>query len=217
MEVAARRGLDLPDETAGQNHFPGLDALTIGGQAVDQPEDAGDRVVQHARAEAGFLDHAIARNDDADPAQVEGVDGVVRRAKHDPGVGGVVGNRIDDAARLARGGIGAQYTGILDFQAGGDIVCGGDHIGAGDLCAAQGGVHDEGDFRLNPGLDEATRWHGGAIGTVHIIQQHTGIGGGDAQRALHRTGREAYFPAGYLSPRRQLFRHQRGLNGIGVV
>ena len=87
MEVAARRGLDLPDETAGQNHFPGLDALTIGGQAVDQREDAGDRVVQHARAEAGFLDHAIARNDDADPAQVEGVDGVVRRAKHDPGVG----------------------------------------------------------------------------------------------------------------------------------
>ena len=71
MEAAAGRGLDGADEAAGKDDIARFQALTIPRKPLDKPENPGDGIIEYARAKAGFLDHAIALHDRANPAQVE--------------------------------------------------------------------------------------------------------------------------------------------------
>ena len=47
-------------------------------------------------------------------------------------------------------------------------------------------LHDEGEFGLDPGGDEAVGRHEAAIGKEHVVEQHAGIRLVDIERALHR-------------------------------
>ena len=217
LEPAAGRGLDGPHEAAGQDDVTCLQSLTIGCKPLDKPEDSGDRIIQHTRAKAGFLDHSVPLHDSPDPAQVEGVDGVAPRPKYDPCIGGVVADGVGDDPGAARGGIGAQDAGILILQRRGDMGGGLQDIIAGGLRAAQVARHQKGDLGLHPWLDEPAFRNRRAIGEDHVVEQHSRIRRVDLQLFLHGARGETDLPADARSALRQLQGDKVRLHRIGLV
>ena len=59
-------------------------------------------------------------------------------AEDDPGIGGVVGDGVEDAARLAGGGAGALDPGVENLDRGGDVIGGGEHVVARDGALERG-------------------------------------------------------------------------------
>ena len=94
---------DRPGERPGQDHLPGGQELLVRREPVGQPGHAVGRVAEHARRHAGLLDRLVDVQQGGDPAQVTGIGADGAAADHDPGVGRVVGDRVDD---------GAQVTGL---------------------------------------------------------------------------------------------------------
>ena len=85
-------------------------------------------MVEDAGAEPGLLDLGIARDDRAHPAHVDLVGPHGAAADDDAGIGGIVGDRVDDGAGLLRLRIDAQDAGIEDFERRRDVVRGVEHV-----------------------------------------------------------------------------------------
>ena len=91
-------------------------------ELVGKPGNAQRRMPEHAGGKARLLDLAVAVHDAADPAQVD-----VHRpnrppAGDDAGRGAVVGNRVEDLARVL-------HAGIDDLERGDHVFGGAQHVG----------------------------------------------------------------------------------------
>ena len=78
--------------------------------ATGQPHDAEGRVAEHAGGDARFLDRAVAAAKRADPAKIDVARPDLLASADDAGVGGVVGDRVDDGSRTSCAWIAAERT-----------------------------------------------------------------------------------------------------------
>ena len=78
-------------------------------------------------------------------------------------------------------------------------------------------LHDEGQFGLDPGGDEAVDRHQAAIGKEHVVEQHAGIRLVDVERALHRLRGQADLVAFDDAALGELDLDPRLLDRVGVV
>ena len=83
-------------------------------------------------------------------------------------------------------GIDPLDPGVENFQRRHHEIGGVEHVEHRAMRPGQPLLHDEGEFGLDPGGDEAIGRHQAAIGEKHVVEQHAGIRLVDIERALHR-------------------------------
>src|SRR5213592_1455376 len=71
MERVASDDFDRACKRSRQHHFAGVEKLALGGQPVGEPGHAVGGMVEDAGGDAGLLDLAVAKQQRANPAQVE--------------------------------------------------------------------------------------------------------------------------------------------------
>ena len=100
----------------------GLERVAVRADLVGEPGDAERRMAEHAGGQARLLDFGILVHDAADPAQVD-VHRADRTSAHrDAGGGAVVGDGVDDLARVLQ-------ARIDDLHRRHDIFGGAQHVG----------------------------------------------------------------------------------------
>ena len=162
--------------------------LAVLAKAVGKPGHRKGGIIQHACAKPGFFHLAVARHNGPGPAWIKRTGAHGMAPGDDACVGSIVGNSIDDGSGFAGCRVCAQDAGIKDFQGWCFVICGIQHIGAGDARALQRRFQDEGQFHLDPWLDETVRRNVSPRCKRHIIHHHAGIGLADVQRRLHGFG-----------------------------
>ena len=137
---------------------------------MHKPDHAQHRIIENACAEAGLLDLVIARDNRANPSQIDIIDAVLRVAKNDPGIGRIVRDGVENNPLRAGVGIGAENARVENFQRRRHMIGRGDHIRGGRIRTGQVLLHDEGDFCLDPRLNEATGWNLPPL-SKHVLEQ----------------------------------------------
>ena len=145
------------------------------------------RMAEHGGGHAGLLDHAVLVDQGRYPPQIHRVGLDRPAAQHEAGIGGIVGNSVGNFPRPARGGIDSPDACIDDLDCGQDIVGSAQNVADRHAGSPQFPLEDEGQFHLDPRLDEARDRDIGIIGEQHFVQQHTVVGFIDIGRTLHGT------------------------------
>src|SRR5712691_8010963 len=92
-------------EGARQHDMAGLERDAVGAELVGEPGNAERGMAEHAGGDAGLLDLGILVHDAADPAQVHVERADRPAADHDAGGGAVVGDGVEDLARIHDAGV----------------------------------------------------------------------------------------------------------------
>src|SRR3954467_10189218 len=71
VKRVALDNVDRSRKRSGQHHFTRFEILALGGQPIGEPGHAIGGMVENAGSDAGLLDLAVAKQERADPAQVE--------------------------------------------------------------------------------------------------------------------------------------------------
>ena len=95
-EAVTMAGFDRTDEASRQHHVAGAEPVTIAGKPMHKPDHAQHRIIENACAEAGLLDLVIARDNRANPSQIDIIDAVLRIAKNNPGIGRIVRDGVEN-------------------------------------------------------------------------------------------------------------------------
>ena len=74
---------------------------------MHKPDHAQHRIIENACAEAGLLDLVIARDNRANPSQIDIIDAVLRIAKNNPGIGRIVRDGVESSPGRAGFRLGA--------------------------------------------------------------------------------------------------------------
>jgi len=138
-------------------------------------------------------------------------------AEHDAGIGGIVGDGIEDLSRRFGHGIDPLDPRVQYFQRGNDEVGRVEHVEHRAVGPGQPRLHDEGKFRFDPRADETVRRHEAAIGKEHVVEQHAGIRLIDQKRALHRLRGQPDLVAFDDAALGDLDRDPRLLDRIGIL
>ncbi len=112
-------------------------------------------------------------------------------AEGDAGGGAVVGDGVDDLARV----LDAR---VDDLDRRDDIFGGAQHVGQADARPLQPLAHDEGEFDLDPRLAKIGVLHLGAVGDHLVVEDIAVVRLVDHRRALHRLRGESDFVADQL-------------------
>ena len=105
MQRPALAGMHHPRERAGQHEMPDIERDAMLAELIGEPGDAERRMAEHAGSDAGLLDLGIAVHDAADPAQID-IERTDRAATdHDAGSRAVVGDGVENLARILQTGI----------------------------------------------------------------------------------------------------------------
>src|SRR6201981_2760576 len=100
VQRVALAGVDHARERAGQHQMPDIECDAVLAELIGKPGDAERRMAEHAGSDAGLLDLRIAIHDAADPAQID-IERTDRpAADHDAGGSAVVGNGVENLARV---------------------------------------------------------------------------------------------------------------------
>lgn len=174
-------------------------------------------MVEHTGRKSRFLDHRIARDDRPHPAHVDRIGAHGAAAEDEAAIGGIVGDRIDEDARLLCFRIRADDPAVENFQRRHDIIRGVQDLDDVDPRAFEPGFHDERDLRFDPWLDEAIGGYACAVVEQHVVEEHAGIGRVDAERLLHGIGRQPDLPADDAVAVVAFAPDQSRLDRIGVV
>ena len=154
--------------------------------ASSRPPRRPSWLASQARARIGWpstpaarpvsLDLSVADQGAAGAGKIQRVRPEDPAAEDVAGVRGVVGDGVDDLARGARGGVGAQDAGVEDLEARPRPGHGIQRLRLGNVFAAQRLAQDEGDLRFHPRLDEAALGDAGAVGEFHVPEQKAAVG-----------------------------------------
>src|SRR5437667_9359492 len=71
MKRVALGDVDRARKRSRQHHFAGVEKLALGGQPIGEPRHAVGGMIENAGSDAGLLDLAVAKQQRANPAQVE--------------------------------------------------------------------------------------------------------------------------------------------------
>src|SRR4051794_332238 len=175
LDRVAFAGLDRAYERSRQHHLAGFQRQAVGRDLVGEPGYRRRGMVEHAGGKPGFFQLAVTIAQRADPAQV-GIPGANRAAaKHDAGVGRIVGDGVKDLS----GGFGLRVdpfdAGIEDFQRRHHEIGGIEHVEHRAAWPGEPLLHDKGKFRLHARGYEALGRHQPAICKEHIVEQDAGI------------------------------------------
>jgi hypothetical protein len=111
-------------------------------------------MIENAGGNAGLLDLAVAKQQRADPAQVE-IERADRAATDDQRrIRGIVGNRVHHLARRLGLGVDAVHPGLQNFERRRDVVGSVEHVEQRALGAFQRRLQHEGQFDLDTGRVE---------------------------------------------------------------
>ena len=119
-------------------------------ELVGEPGDAERRMAEHAGGDAGLLDLGILVHDAADPAQVDVHRTDRPAADHDAGRGAVVGDGVEDLARVLQ-------ARVDDLDRRHHVFGRAQHVRQADARALQLLAEDEGQLDLDPRPAEASR------------------------------------------------------------
>ena len=108
-----------------------LERHAVLAELVGEPGDAERGMPEHAGGDAGLLDLRIAVHDAADPAQIDSERPDRPAADDDAGSGAVVGNGVENLARILQ-------SRIDDLERRHDIFGGAQHIGQPDAGPVSG-------------------------------------------------------------------------------
>src|ERR1044071_2734004 len=123
-------------ERASENQVPGIERHAVFPEAVGEPGDAERRVAEHARGEARLLDLGVAVHDSAGPAQVHFHRADRAAADDDARRGAVIGNGVEDLARV-------DVARIDDLHRGYHVLGRVQHVGEPNTRAFQGPAENE--------------------------------------------------------------------------
>src|SRR6516164_1066176 len=100
VQCVALAGMHHARERAGEHQMADLERDAMLAEFVGEPCHAQSRMAEHAGGDAGLLDLGIAVHNAADPAQVDVERTDRTAADHDAGGGAVVGDSIENLARV---------------------------------------------------------------------------------------------------------------------
>src|ERR1700728_2221016 len=163
QRIALAREHDARERT-GENEVTGLERHAVLAELVGEPGDAERGMAEHASSDAGLLDLGIAIHDAADPAQVDLERPDRPAADDDAGCSAVVGNGVENFARVLQ-------PGIDDLDRRDDIFGGAQHVGQTDSGAAQRLAENEGELDLDPRQTEILVRHARAVGDHHVVEE----------------------------------------------
>jgi len=130
-------------------------------------------------------------------------------AERDAGGGAVVGEGIDDLARVLD-------ASVDDFDRRNHVFCGAQHVGEADTRAFEPLAHDEGELDLDPRLAVVGVRHFGAVADHLVVEDVAVVRLVDHRGALHRLGGQADLVADELAALLQLALHHVGGDRVGV-
>ena len=131
-------------------------------------------------------------------------------ADGDAGGGAVVGNGIDDLARVLQ-------AGIDDLDRRHDVFGGAQHVGEADAGALQPLAQDESELDLDPRRAVVGVRHLGAVGDHLIVEDVAVVRLVDHRRALHRLGGEPDLVADQLGAGLDLALRDLGRDRVGIL
>ena len=147
-------------------------------------------MVEHGGGDARLLDLPVAPQHRRHPWDVDLVHVEALVGDDDAGVGGVVGDRVDDRPR--RSGIGILHldAGVEDLDRRRHVRRRLEHVLELAVRAAQLDAEHERQLDLDPWCDEAVERHGVAGPVEHVVVDHAAVGLVDADRVLHHLRRQ---------------------------
>ena len=167
-------------------------------------------MAEHAGGKPGLLDLGIAVHDAADPAQVDVHRPDRPAAQRDAGGGAVVGDGVDDLARILQ-------TGVDDLDRRDHVFGGAQHVGQADARPLQPLAHDEGELDLDPRLAIVRVRHLGAVADHLVVEDVAVVRLVDHRGALHRLRGQADLVADQLAALLDLALHHVGGDGVGIL
>ena len=197
-------------EGAGEHDVARFERVAVRADFVGEPGDAERGMAEHAGGEPRLLDLGILVHDAADPAQIDVHRSDRPPAHGDAGGGAVVGNGVDDLARILD-------TRVDDLHRRHDIFGGAQHVGQADARTLQALAHDEGEFDLDARLAVVGVLHLGAVGNHLVVEDVAVIRLVDHGGALHRLGGETHFVADQFGAGRDLALRDYGGDGVAIV
>ncbi len=126
-------------------------------------------MAEHASGEAGLLDLGVAVHDAAGPAQVHFHRTDRAAADDDSGRGAVVGDGVENLARV-------DDTRIDDLHRGYHVLGRAQHVGEPDSGAFQGLAENEGELDLDARHAVVRVRHLRAVRNHHIVEQVSVVG-----------------------------------------
>lgn len=189
----------------------------MGRQLVGQPGDALGRVVEHRGGDPGLFDHAVAVEDRRHPPQVDLARPHGAAAHHHAGVGGVVGDGVEDLARGFRLRIDLLDARIDDLQRRDHPLGGLEHVEQGAARSLQRLAEDERQLHLDPRHDEALEGDIAALLEEHVVEQGAIVRFADIRRDLHGARGQADLVALEHAPVGDLALDPGALDGVGVL
>ena len=142
-------------------------------------------MIQHPRGDAGLFNHAVAIEQGGDPAQIQLV-GFNRAAAEDhPGVGGVIGDGVEDFARALGFRVDVVAAGVNQLQRRDHVVGGVVDVEQGAVGAAQRFGQHEGQLHFDTRDDKAVGRNIAAVVEKHIVQQRAVVRFADLRTGLH--------------------------------
>ncbi len=167
-------------------------------------------MAEHAGGDAGLLDLGIAIHDAAHPAKIDVERADRTAAHHDAGGGAIVGDGVEDLARVLE-------TRIDDLQRGHHVFGRAQHVGEPDAGPLERLAENEGEFDLDPRQAEIPVRDLGAVGDHHMVEQMAVIRLVDLGGALHRLGGETDLVADQPGAGGDLALRDQARNRIGII
>ena len=167
-------------------------------------------MTEHAGGNAGLLDLGILVHDAADPAQVDVERPDRPTTDDDPGRRAIVGDRVENLARVLQ-------ARIDDLDRGNDVFGRAQNLGEADARSLQRLAHDEGELDLDPRPAIVLVRNLGAIRDHHVVEEVPVIRLVDLRGALHRLGGQPDLVADQLGAAGDLALGHFGGDGIGVL
>ncbi len=184
---------------------------------VGEPGDTVGGMVEHGGGDTGFFDGTIAPTDGGDPTEV----GVKRfegtTADDECGVGGVIGDSVEDLAGDFGFGVDLMDAGVDDFDGGDDVIGSVKDVEDGAIGTVQRLRENKGELDFDAGDDEAGEGEFGAIVEEHVIKERAVIGFADVGGILHSLGGEADFVTFDTAAGGEFEGDPLLLDGIGVI
>ncbi len=175
MEGIALTSVDGASERASEHDFARLERNFVRREFVGEPGDAVGRMIEHGGGDTGLFNGTVAPTEGGDPTKVS-VERFERAAADDEcGVGGVIGDGIDDFASDLCFGIDLLNACVDDFDGGDDVISGVEDVEDGAIGAVQGFRKNKGEFDFNARDDKAVEEEFGAIVEEHIVKQRAVI------------------------------------------
>src|SRR4029434_6588320 len=194
----------------GHNDFSGAEAYAEFSDRVGEPSYRHRWMAQYRTPGAGLNDVAVFLEHHTNQLQVALIDPLRRVAEHDPCRRGVVGDGI------AEFDLRTLDSAVDDLTRRHNTPGRCQILRRSDTWSLQVAIENEGNFRLDLGLNQFANLEDRSILQHHVIKNVAIIGLIDVEHFLHRLAREADLLAHDLGAVGLLHLDQRQLNSVGL-